>query len=138
MQQAQKTNPTHQSRSLQRHRGQGRIDAETFQNNRYTSTSQTCQNKIDHHGQGDNIAKVRELNQISPTVPISTANNMALIRLAKTSRQIRRQVLDAVRSLEASARTATVKLCVPALPPIDAMIGIKIASARKLSIVASN
>ena len=38
----------------------------------------------------------------------------------------------------ASARTATVMVCVPALPPIDATIGISTASATICSMVASN
>ena len=38
----------------------------------------------------------------------------------------------------ARARTATVMVCVPALPPMEATIGISTASATMLSIVASN
>ena len=41
-------------------------------------------------------------------------------------------------SFVASARTATVIVCVPALPPIEATIGISTASATMLWIVASN
>lgn len=41
-------------------------------------------------------------------------------------------------SLVAMARTATVKACVPAFPPIDATIGIRIARATTCSIVPSN
>ena len=42
------------------------------------------------------------------------------------------------RSCVASARTVTVMVCVPALPPIEATIGISTASATICSIVASN
>ena len=42
------------------------------------------------------------------------------------------------RSCVASARTATVMVCVPALPPIEATIGISTASATICSMVASN
>ena len=38
----------------------------------------------------------------------------------------------------ASARTATVMVCVPALPPMEATIGISTASATICSMVASN
>jgi hypothetical protein len=38
----------------------------------------------------------------------------------------------------ASARTVTVMVCVPALPPIEATIGISTASATICSMVASN
>ncbi len=38
----------------------------------------------------------------------------------------------------ASARTATVMVCVPALPPIEATMGISTASATICSMVASN
>ena len=38
----------------------------------------------------------------------------------------------------AKARTATVKVCVPAFPPIEATIGIKTASATIASMVDEN
>ena len=38
----------------------------------------------------------------------------------------------------ASARTATVMVCVPALPPIEATMGMRMASATICSSVASN
>ena len=41
---------------------------------------------------------------------------------------------DGVNSLTAKARTATVNVCVPALPPIEATIGIKTAKATTCSI----
>jgi hypothetical protein len=46
--------------------------------------------------------------------------------------------LTGPRSRVASARTATVMVCVPALPPIEATIGIRMASATIWSIEASN
>ncbi len=44
-----------------------------------------------------------------------------------------RQVLEALSSREASARTATARVWVPALPPSDEMIGISTASATTLA-----
>ena len=54
------------------------------------------------------------------------------------SRSTTRAVFMAPSSPVASARTATVMVCVPALPPIDATIGISTASATMCSMVASN
>ena len=51
---------------------------------------------------------------------------------------MKRKALAAVSSPIASARTATVTVCVPALPPIDATIGISTASATIFSIAPSN
>ena len=77
-------------------------------------------------------------NQITPMTPITTANTAPLINPTKASRRIIRKKLDPVRSLVAMARTAMVRLWVPALPPIEAMIGIKTASATNCEMVASN
>ena len=49
-----------------------------------------------------------------------------------------RRALAGVSSRIARARTATVRVWVPALPPIEATIGIRIASATIWSMVASN
>ena len=49
-----------------------------------------------------------------------------------------RVVLTAPSSPVASARTATVMVWVPALPPMEATIGISTASATMCSMVASN
>ena len=49
----------------------------------------------------------------------------------------KRNALAAVNSPIASARTATVTVCVPALPPIDATIGISTASATIFSIASA-
>ena len=54
------------------------------------------------------------------------------------SRQIVRQVLDRVSWFIASARTDTAMVWVPALPPIEATIGISTASATICSIAAPN
>ena len=56
----------------------------------------------------------------------------------RTSRQIERTVFDWVSWFVASARTVTASVWVPALPPIEATIGIKIASATMVSIAAPN
>ena len=49
-----------------------------------------------------------------------------------------RAALTGPSSWVASARTATVMVCVAALPPIEATIGISTASATICSMVASN
>ena len=54
------------------------------------------------------------------------------------SRLMTRHAFADVKSFVASARTATVKVCVPALPPIEATIGIKTARATIASIVDEN
>src|SRR3546814_20128178 len=52
--------------------------------------------------------------------------------------QTMRAAFDADSSRVASARTATVRVCVAALPPIEATIGMSTASATTASMVASN
>ena len=59
-----------------------------------------------------------------------------LSKAMRNSRPIIRRVLDRVSSFIASARTETAMVRVPALPPIDATIGIKTASATICSIAA--
>ena len=81
---------------------------------------------------------IEEPNQKYPTKPKTSAKIMPLRSPTRTSRRITRQTLEVVKSLVAMARTATVSDCVPALPPIDATIGIKTASATNCAIVASN
>ena len=49
-----------------------------------------------------------------------------------------RIVLERVSWFMASARTETAMVCVPALPPIEATIGISTASATICSIAAPN
>ena len=49
-----------------------------------------------------------------------------------------RSAFAVVSSRSASARTATARVCVPALPPIEAVIGIKTASATIFCSVSSN
>ena len=68
----------------------------------------------------------------------SAANRMPLSTATLSSR--RTKLAAASRSIwrRASARTATVTVCVPALPPIEATIGISTASATRRSMVASN
>ncbi|MNC87220.1 hypothetical protein D3C83_29250 [compost metagenome] len=59
-----------------------------------------------------------------------------LSKATTISRLIARQVLDRVSWFMASALTATAIVCVPALPPIEATIGISTASATICSIAA--
>ncbi len=61
-----------------------------------------------------------------------------MIRPATTSRRSTLSALARVRSRVASARTATVIDCVPALPPMLATIGISTASAVTAAITPSN
>jgi hypothetical protein len=79
-----------------------------------------------------------EPNQTSPTIPITTAKIAPLIRPTPASRVTTRIRLALVRSFVASARTATVSDWVPALPPIEATIGISTASATTCAIASSN
>ena len=57
------------------------------------------------------------------------ANINPLIAPTANSFPITRSAFALVISLKANDLTATVNVCVPALPPIDATIGINIASA---------
>ncbi len=74
-------------------------------------------------------------NQTRPTIPMITAKTMPLASPTRVSRRIMRHMFFGVRSRVAIARTATVRVCVPALPPIEATIGISIARATTASIV---
>ena len=68
----------------------------------------------------------------------SAANRMPFSTATASSR--RTKLAAASRSIwrSASARTATVTVWVPALPPMEATIGISTASATIRSMVASN
>ena len=67
-----------------------------------------------------------------------SANTSPLSSPTMVSRPMTRAALTAPRSCVASARTATVMVCVPALPPMEATIGMSTASATICSMVASN
>ena len=77
-------------------------------------------------------------NQSQVTRPASTANSSPLAAPINSSLPTKRRVLASVRSFMASARTATVRVWVPALPPMEATIGMSTASATIRSMVASN
>mmetsp|Transcript_23757 Transcript_23757/g.42640 ORF Transcript_23757/g.42640 Transcript_23757/m.42640 type:complete len:259 (-) Transcript_23757:789-1565(-) len=79
-----------------------------------------------------------EPNQITPTMPMTTAKIAPLIRPTRTSRRITRHTFAPVKSFVASARTATVSDWVPAFPPIDATMGIKTARATICAKAISN
>ena len=66
------------------------------------------------------------------------ANIIPFIPPMRVSLVIILNALLVVSSFTAIARTATVKVWVPALAPIEATIGIKIAKATTFSIAASN
>ena len=68
-------------------------------------------------------------NQTTAMTAMRIAKAMPLRSPTSISRRITRQALARPRSRVASARTATVMVCVPALPPIEATIGIRTASA---------
>ena len=67
--------------------------------------------------------------QPQTTAPMITAKAHPLASPTMVSRATTRIALVAVRSRVARARTATVRVWVPALPPIEATIGISTASA---------
>ena len=67
-----------------------------------------------------------------------TAKTRPLRRPTIASRRMMRQALARPSSRVASARTATVMVWVPALPPIEATTGISTASATMCSIAPSN
>jgi hypothetical protein len=70
--------------------------------------------------------------------PAITATVAPMSTATRISRQIERTVFDWVSWLVASARTVTASVCVPALPPIEATIGISAASATIVSMAAPN
>ena len=74
-------------------------------------------------------------NQAMPS--IITANTIPLTHPTNTSLPTMRIALLAVSSFVANARTAMVNVCVPAFPPIDATIGIRIANATTCSMAWS-
>ena len=69
------------------------------------------------------------LNQAQAATPVMTAKASPLTSPTSSSRTITRQALASVSSRVASARTATVMVCVVALPPWLATIGASTASA---------
>ncbi len=77
-------------------------------------------------------------NQNHVTAPVNTANASPFRPQTATSLRITRQALVLVSSRVAIARTATVRVWVPALPPIEATIGIRTASATSCWMVPSN
>ena len=83
-------------------------------------------------------AKPKLPNQKYAPTPQSEANTTPLIRLTMSSLLTSREILDPAMSHIASALTLTVSACVPALPPSDATMGIRIANATIYSIVPPN
>ena len=79
-----------------------------------------------------------EPNHSRASAPMTTAKQTPLISPTDSSRRMMRQTLLEVRSLVARERTATVSACVPALPPIEATIGISTASATTVASTSSN
>ena len=70
--------------------------------------------------------------------PISTATVAPFSTATRNSRTMMRVVFDWVSWLSEMARTDTAIVWVPALPPIEATIGISTASATICSIAAPN
>ncbi len=70
--------------------------------------------------------------------PIVSAKAIPLQTPTSPSRRMKRRMFAAPRLRVASARTVTVSACVPALPPIEATIGISTASATKARMVSVN
>ena len=79
-----------------------------------------------------------EENHRPPTAPTIAAKTSPLIRPTMLSRRMILQALEAVRSLVANARTATVSDWVPALPPMDATMGMSTARATIIPIASEN
>ena len=84
------------------------------------------------------IPNIKSSNQYIETNEIIIAKIIPFIPPIKVSLKIIFNEFEAVSSFIANALTATVRVCVPAFPPIEATIGIKIASATTFSIDASN
>ena len=84
------------------------------------------------------IDKLRSENQIQAANPVIIANNIPFNTDIAISLKNTFLLLLSTSSLVAIALTVSVNVCVPALPPIDATIGIKIANATIFSILASN
>ncbi len=78
------------------------------------------------------------LNHATAAMPVMTAKATPLTRPARTSRAMMRAALALDNSRVASARTATVMVCVAALPPWLATIGARTASATIFSSCPSN
>ena len=75
-------------------------------------------------------------NQYADRIPIKIAKIIPFIPPTKVSLVIIFITFDVVSSLTAIALTETVSVYVPALPPIEATIGIKTAKATTFSIEA--
>lgn len=78
-----------------------------------------------------------EPNQAQAKSPMITAKSSPLIRPTAHSRSEKRSAFTGLMVRVASARTATVMVCVAALPPIEATMGMRMASTTICSIVAS-
>ena len=74
-------------------------------------------------------------NQTSP--PMISAKTMPFTPPTRISFSTMRMAFAGVSSFTASARTATVNVCVPALPPMEATMGMRTARATICAIVAS-
>ena len=84
------------------------------------------------------IDKLISLNQTCTITLVIIANIMPFkIPIINSFETIFAKLLE-VNSFVAMALTVTAKVCIPALPPIDATIGIKNAKATICSIVAPN
>ena len=68
--------------------------------------------------------------------PVITAKIKPLNSPTRNSLEIILETFEAISSLVAIKRTVTVKVCVPAFPPMDATIGINMANATTFSILA--
>ena len=82
------------------------------------------------------IPNKKSSNQYEESNPIINAKIIPLIPPTNVSFTIILNALEVVNSFIAKALTETVKVCVPALPPIEATIGINTASATAFSIEA--
>ena len=83
------------------------------------------------------IDKFLSLNQNKIKIAVIKANIIPLKKPTKNSFDIIFLIFEDINSLVAKSLTVTVKVCVAALPPIEATIGIKIANATTFSIFSS-
>ena len=84
------------------------------------------------------VARIQSPVQKPTTIDVSRPLAAPLKKPTNTSFQIGRHPVDQSTSPSASPRTKTVRVCVPAFPPIPATIGMNTASTAHFAMVAWN
>ena len=103
-----------------------------------TTPKKPAQNTLNTSAEAITTPRSGFWNQKPATSPTITAMMLPLASATSTSRPITRAVLRLVTDRDAMARTVTVIAWMPALPPIEATMGIRIASATISWMVPSN